>query len=699
MPTILPDVIELEIVKKGKGSSKDSRNLLFLGDGFSDKNSFNACVLRFVWAMFHISPFHMLKDYIHIYQAFIPSPEPGVTVLPPVERDGSPAITGIGLDMPEIDTPLEVVYEYDAAIKQLNFGFKPYMPLQAHEVDLLAFKLALSTKNRTADQVFLNHAGSDRNHISDLTIEQTISALNQIMDDAQYPKAISADFSRNGTPSNILALLAQSQLTQRETRMINRHLLGYLYPEAITAYLDKTNLIKRLKHPFEGDDSNVPYCWFNPKPYAATDPTHKYFGKDFGLVCILVNDDFSCGINYPDYGYFLVSIGDRDKFNITIDNNVITGHTPQTLSPSVKKVLTFIHELGHSCELGDEYSFIGSIWQLISVPSAFDDLIARANIIYGKKIGEGIPKEDEDLSEEERYKSFPAWPTDDTGKWLTEPLYPNSPNCLTTPEAKQVMTAQHRPLKKNKPAMFNSSQEIYPEPNPLPNYPFPSQIIGLYEGATFPGFVYRPAGTCLMRNSEYEKAVAVELDSLPNGVVFYDEDYQLVYDDGLNKLTYIGAIMSEDTRDELKAQTNDGLFKAAIDELYRLTHQNDYNQESADVDLASLPSGIRYIGRKHYNIKHIVYMKKGYLIYSGEKMSDFNRDRFKLKSQDPTYNSAIDELYRLSNREDYNSVFFRDFCYVCKHAIVKAFVQDPIQRGQIHKLLAKEYPGYPEHKR
>ncbi|MGE8340716.1 IgA Peptidase M64 [Flavobacterium sp. ACN2] len=91
MPTPIPAGITLETIIYN-GPTKDKKNLLFLGDGFSaaDRALFDRTINEIVIRFFRKAPFNLrgVKEHFNIFKAFTPSPSSGISCAVPVDANG-----------------------------------------------------------------------------------------------------------------------------------------------------------------------------------------------------------------------------------------------------------------------------------------------------------------------------------------------------------------------------------------------------------------------------------------------------------------------------------------------------------------------------------------------------------------------------------------------------------------------------------
>lgn len=91
MPTPIPTGVTLEPVMYN-GLSRDKKNLLFLGDGFSttDRGLFDTTITEVVARFFRKAPFNLrgFRNEFNIFKAFTPSPSSGISSLLDIDANG-----------------------------------------------------------------------------------------------------------------------------------------------------------------------------------------------------------------------------------------------------------------------------------------------------------------------------------------------------------------------------------------------------------------------------------------------------------------------------------------------------------------------------------------------------------------------------------------------------------------------------------
>lgn len=316
-------------------------------------------------------------------------------------------------------------------------------------------------------------------------------------------------------------------------------------------------LIRSLNTPYNEANSAIPFCWVRPR-----DQPNAPVPKDFGLVCVLVNDDYKVANSHGKF--VIIAFGGLHwRFTVYSDGTIVD-HFP---NPSLKieyplMAYQVAHEFGHSFfGLADEYTNTGYYTNNNpQIVAAHPNIVTRDELT---SLGQ-----------------FPVFSNNNGSvKWLNKLLTPNDANNkLVSPRARSYMETNQKPLYKSgdKKSGFSSDSD-YPDPdfwtqNPdiIKKYPFPAQIIGLYEGA-YCSFedIYRPAGVCLMRGTESGtgKGSFVSLDALPPEVVFPQNlADKIIYDSG--RLIYQG-IMWPDDKAVLLGLSTDSEYQAAILELER----------------------------------------------------------------------------------------------------------------------------------
>ena len=106
MPTPIPTSIPLETVVYN-GPSKEKKNVLFLGDGFSstDRALFDRTVTELVARFFRKAPFNLkgIRNEFNFFKAFTPSPESGISCELEIDANGIPLDSdNVGIAGPSI---------------------------------------------------------------------------------------------------------------------------------------------------------------------------------------------------------------------------------------------------------------------------------------------------------------------------------------------------------------------------------------------------------------------------------------------------------------------------------------------------------------------------------------------------------------------------------------------------------------------
>lgn len=311
------------------------------------------------------------------------------------------------------------------------------------------------------------------------------------------------------------------------------------------------NLIRSLPQPHDSPMPVIPGCWDDG-------------GKDFGLVCVLVNDNYQEAYSNGRYIVKSITSGTALRNLQPIPNDPAkVDHFPENRWVDYGEIAAIIaHEFGHSYfKLGDEYINYNH-------PKDFARAVSFRNILS------------KDLID-----NF----NDLTPKWLNTPIFSDSPFQLVTPEVKSYMAQEKKPLydaPDEAPETVRLTGNSYPSSHFLKRFtrlpPFPSQIIGLYEGAYCSNNdLYKPAGCCIMNDSMgSDRASAVTLDSLLVGIVIELDDY-ITYDPADKLLIYKGK-MSDRKKNEFLALVDPSQpqyqdFIRAVNELYELTTTEVYN--------------------------------------------------------------------------------------------------------------------------
>jgi hypothetical protein len=338
----------------------------------------------------------------------------------------------------------------------------------------------------------------------------------------------------------------KNKLKEKDTvyGMSYREIYKLIYAQPKEGYEDfVTKVVEKIPVAY---DNVIPSCWFKPSAVAGFVNDQDCRGKDYGLVCVLINDKYDSGISFGSY--VTISLWRYSNLNLTADKKDHTPPDPDVHTPDYTKcAVVLAHELGHSCfGLGDEYVNT-EFSRSESYVNDFPNLATKSKVTG---LIDGFPDFDE--------------------KWLAE---------FVSTEARDYMKTNKKPLREYHSGDGSSAEHI-PDTAFWSQYagyknPFPSHIIGLYEGANYDYHgVYRPAGDCLMR-SAFGKgfSISAPLLKLPADLIFTNEE-ELTYHQDTGLLLYHSIFMDEPKKQALLAMSADPDYKAAIEAIYQETKKD-----------------------------------------------------------------------------------------------------------------------------
>ncbi len=321
------------------------------------------------------------------------------------------------------------------------------------------------------------------------------------------------------------------------------------------------NLLASLDHPSEQGISAVPDCWQRSK-------------KDFGLVFVLINDDYADARHYGNYA--VISIGTSSKFSIQTTSEGLDHQPDAKTDNQLRRIAqTLLHEMGHAFGLGDEYAD----FKLTSIFEPEDsegiiNLVTRSQISKKDSNGQTI---------------FPVF-NNHAGsiKWLDQPLFPGSDQKIVAQEVRDFMAtgkALYEVDYDTTKGVWNN-RIAYPINDFWKRYPelkirwrYHPGIIGLYEGGGYyPKNVFRSAGICKMRVGQGLEACSVKLHSLPPEVCFsVTNEYRKIFYDEVNQELICYGEMLESIYNDLLSLSQDSEYQQAVKILFKLSNSPEHN--------------------------------------------------------------------------------------------------------------------------
>jgi hypothetical protein len=332
-------------LRSGTGLLERGRNLLFVAEGYTAarESAFDEQVTRIINTLFLTkaqSPFAYLDGRFNIWSAFEPSPEPGVTIGPPVLEDGAlfPA------ELPEFATPREVEvagqYSVDTIVRVGGIP-GPLSPSTLAQAKT-AWAGMPTFAGKTFDSTRLTQAGFDR--WKQQRIDRILRPKDTVFGFIRGRRMSDPEPSDPAEPGGWFSPPGSFVVIFPDRRRSNG--AAGNFEDETTAYLQTLRF---------GSDPSATN--FDPSPYWSET------GRDKGLVFFLVDDDVLGGVAGSNFG----AIGSRPQSRVV----AVTGtfpdldHDPTLSPPEFDEAFTtavFAHELGHILGLHEEYEggYVGS---------------------------------------------------------------------------------------------------------------------------------------------------------------------------------------------------------------------------------------------------------------------------------------------------------------------------------------------------
>lgn len=346
----------------GGGNFKDKRNILFLSEGFinsqQDKDLFDRVVQEITNHMFDTplhSPYDMLKDKFNVWVAFEPSNESGLTILNPINNEGTIIPSG----HPGKDLCSDATISLESLIEFVGLP------------DANSPGTLVSAKAKWATIAGLNLAKVNE-ELFDLWKELFIGGFLQAKD-SFFGLAIGGRFAERASANQITPLgkrnkwnvpSVPARVIIPDLRRCNKD------RKKTTDFISK--YLRTLRYGTNASDPNfdVFKSWSEET------------SKDIGLVCIIANDLAYAGVNFPPIAF---SLGQHYKIPVF----KVGAHpfkmdhvsTFQSISLDIGQLDPIrlshkaAHEIAHSMQLGDEYEAYDDPAQ-----SQFTDTIL--NLVY-----------------------------------------------------------------------------------------------------------------------------------------------------------------------------------------------------------------------------------------------------------------------------------------------------------------------------
>lgn len=341
------------------GEHTTRRNILFLGEGFPDKDSFERHVLQVVDRMFSssaYSPYPQLAEHINVWTAFEPSPggaamEPGITVGPLVNEDGEP--------FPIDFNPPSNYYSARDLTALVGLPPGPGSPADA----------------KAARTAWVAIAG----FIPDALVDENFNAWKrQVKLAPTAPKDSTFGIIYGNRPGGPLAPPKQPPTTHVPNADAHWELLPAL--PNVTVSTDPRRLPENADfpghlNPAGGPTVNAFFQTYLESLKYGIDPNHPDYhvgrvwlnqGADAGLIALLVYDEMIGGtaISFLDVNGVLrrlamqVSLGNQNSVKL-VANTTPRDHTATLEKPVYEQIAAILaHELAHALSLGDEYENI-----------------------------------------------------------------------------------------------------------------------------------------------------------------------------------------------------------------------------------------------------------------------------------------------------------------------------------------------------
>jgi len=332
-------------LRHGSGQIDDRRNLLFIAEGYTAlrEDAFDEQITRIINTLFLTksqSPYGYLDESFNVWTAFEPSPEPGISIGPPVLEDG----TLYPGELAQFQTAREVEVSGQYSINVIMRVAGIFGPLNAQT--LAQAKTAWAgmpiLPGMTFDPNRLTQAGFDR--WKEQRIDRFLRPKDTVFGHMRGRRLSDPDPADPDEPGSWFLPSWSFFEIGPDRRRTNGAAGGFAN--------DIEDYIQTLRFGNDTAASN-----FNP--------TAKWRegGSDRGLVVFLIDDDILGGVA----GFDFVVIGSRPQSRVLS----VTGTFPQldhdpTINPpdfdAPYTTAVFAHELGHVLGLDEEYEggFAGS---------------------------------------------------------------------------------------------------------------------------------------------------------------------------------------------------------------------------------------------------------------------------------------------------------------------------------------------------
>ncbi len=341
------------------GPYKTRRNLLFLAEGFSDRDEFERHVMEIVEKRVFTSPAHspypQLRDHVNVWTAFeeMPvDPGAGVTIAARVTDEGEPIpmVANAGNNY--------TIYELTALV---GFPPGPQSPADASAARSAWTGLIPSfDKTKLLDDVFDAWKRQSNRHL--LRPKDTPYGLmmggRPCGPECPAPVAPSTNVPATAAHLDLIPVVPIVTLAPDHRRVVeNPSVPGFLHPNRVQAFGEfMQDYLGSLKYGTDPNnaDYDVGTVWKDGE-------------ADAGLIAILVNEALEGGTSFgvpTPTGEKRVALawtlGNLDAIKIDLtgpiaDHGVALSHPPYDVIAG-----TFAHETGHTLGLGDEYEDIYS---------------------------------------------------------------------------------------------------------------------------------------------------------------------------------------------------------------------------------------------------------------------------------------------------------------------------------------------------
>lgn len=362
------------------GPYKTRRNMLFLGEGFANRDEFERHVIEIVEKRVFTSPAHspypQLRDHVNVWTAFeepVGDPVSGVTIGPPLTDTGDP--------VPIIADPGQGQYSVVELTALVGYPPGPQAPADAATArQVWPAAVPGFVAANLIDQVFAYWKRQEHRHL----LRPKDTAFGLIMGsrpcgpECSQPSLVLPNIPSTAAHFDLIPPEPSVDIEPDPRRVVESpQAPGFLHPNAVEAFGEWMQAyLGTLK--YGTDSSSVDYDVGTVWQTGAADD---------GLIAILVNEALEAGTTFgvvKPTGHQRValawSLGNLPA--ITIDlTGPIADHDVALRRPPYDAIAgSFAHENSHALGLGDEYEDIYSKGQPVVHPPDVPEIEVHPNL-------------------------------------------------------------------------------------------------------------------------------------------------------------------------------------------------------------------------------------------------------------------------------------------------------------------------------